>query len=329
MHAQVDEHASYKLLGRELAAQGYSLEEYFLGDELVVSFVGSNGKAWTTRAEHLSYPVNSGFITYVSKSKHIAYQFAEHEGMTVPRTLLVGPAGASKEAATAFLTNQGVVIVKPNNASLSNGFTRDIRTPEQLEIALKAAQAFDDNILVQQQVEGEEVRFVVLNGTVIAAVIRQSAQVCGDGTSTLRQLIEHENKERAAIRTSLVPYPQLDASIVDPIQLESSHVPEAGEVVKLSTSTMIKGGASMFDILSTAHKTHVHAVERLTKKLGAGFLVVDMFIGDVTCSTSDTTAYFMEFNTAPALKLFYSCRDGKHVAIVPQLTNMIDRVLQA
>jgi uncharacterized protein (DUF1330 family) len=68
-------------------------------------------------------------------------------------------------------------------------------------------------------------------------------------------------------------------------------------------------------------------VENLVQTLGARFVVVDMMLQDYTKPKTAANYAFIEFNTAPVLKLFYSCRDGKQYDVVAELAAMIDTSL--
>ena len=57
-------------------------------------------------------------------------------------------------------------------------------------------------------------------------------------------------------------------------------------------------------------------------------MVVDIMIQNLRQPHTKNNYAFIEFNTAPVLKLFYSCRDGKHYDVLPELAAMIDASLQ-
>jgi hypothetical protein len=52
-----------------------------------------------------------------------------------------------------------------------------------------------------------------------------------------------------------------------------------------------------------------------------------MMIHDHTKPQTEDNYTFIEFNTAPVLKMFYSCRDGNHYDILGDLVPMINATL--
>lgn len=321
-----DQYASSKLLAKALEKKGYVT--FFDSNSRTLECKSPDGAIWKTKAAHITYPFNSDKVRRYSINKNLGYELARENGFSTPFTVHLDEGEILDEDAQTLLDRFGSLIVKPNNLSLSKGLTLDIKTPAQLQAAIKYARTFSPSVIIQQQVTGEEIRFAVLDGKVRAALLRQTAQVVGDGQSTIAELIEQENKVREKLVFEYISYPQLSAAIIDESILTDQRVPANGEVVKLGRSTMIRGGCSVYNVLDQVDSSYVEHVEALVAKLGAGFTVVDVFCKDYTQPASTSNHWLIEFNSAPVLKLFYGCRDGKHFDVVPLLADMIDRQLK-
>jgi cyanophycin synthetase len=268
-------------------------------------------------------------VREISRHKELAYTYASDRGVQVPYThTLHGHETISAQEAEELLAAYGKLIVKPSNASLSRGLTVNITSHKALNEAISVAREVSETILVQQQVEGEEVRFTVIDGKVVAALLRQTPRVIGDGISTVAQLIMAENIERKALKFNYLSYPQLDASIIPSSYLTSTQVLEKAEVLELNRATMVKNGCSIYDVLKDVDVSYVNTVERLVQDLDARFVVVDMFLKDFRTPQAEDNYWFIEFNTSPVLKLYYGCRDGRMFDIAPRLANSIDVGLQ-
>ena len=325
MFIKDDQYASYKLLSEGFFKLRYTLDEEIVEDARYVSFTSPRGRTWKTRAAHISYPQTNDFARNVSIHKELAYEFAHSHGVTIPFTRLIAQDEVVDVDEVDLLFKRfGNLIVKPSNSSLSRGLTLNIRTHDQLNKAIEFARTYAESVLIQQQIDGEEVRFVVINDKVQAALLRRTARVIGDGNSSIKELIQKENKERESLVFPYISYPQLDASIVDGALLNSEQVPAKNEVVELNRATMIKNGCSIYNIFSEVDKSYIETVEHLARDLGAGFVVVDIFIQDYTQPQTSDNYCFIEFNVSPVLKLFYGCRDGKMFDIVGPLTRAID-----
>jgi D-alanine-D-alanine ligase-like ATP-grasp enzyme len=323
-----DKHASYKLLGRELKALGYTMSEEHDDNRLFVSYISPKGRIWRARAAMIDYPFTSATVRSLSKNKAEATKFVTLHGMHAPATIKVVGDAVDMTSIEKFLNRYSRVVVKPLNRSLSIGLTTDITTMLQLQKAIKKAAKYSSEVLVQEQVFGEEVRFAVINGKVVSSLLRRTPQVVGDGSSTISELIKRENLERRKINYTLVPYPQLTDELVRK-SVDPTKVPAAGEIVELSRATMISKGCSVYDILGEIDESYIRLVESLVEDLDTGFIVVDIFIKNFREPAREDNYWFIEFNTSPVLKLFYSCRDGNMHDILPALAEAIDRKMHA
>lgn len=325
MTVQDDQFASFKLLNIALQAKGYHMNVE--SDEpLVVTYESPAGKRWTTKASHITYPFNSEYVRDISINKEKAYDFAATHGFSAPYSKTVQAEISEQEASELFAT-YGTLIVKPSDSSLGRGLTLNITTFSELKKAIVTAREVSPIVLVQQQVEGEELRFVAIGGKVEAALLRQTARVVGDGESTIAMLVAKENESRRQIELERITYPVLSEELVDTALLTSDHVPAKGDVVELNRSTMVRGGASIYNVLPEVDKTYIERVEALLKPLGAGFIVADVFCKDYTQPATDKNHWLIEFNTAPVLKLCYACRDGRQFDVVSRLADQIDLYL--
>ncbi len=327
MYARLDPTASYRLLAAEFSKRGYKTREFVLAKTRVFEAVSPQGKKWLTPIAHISYPMQSKFTGHISIQKDFAYRMVGEAGVPIPYTYTLHPGEVIPLSTSQELfASCGKLVVKPTDSTLSRGVTLNATTVDELQRAIADARksAANGKVLVQQQVSGEEIRFIYLDGTVTAALLRETPKLIGDGRSTLQELLDRENEKRAALSGVMVPYPALTANMIsDAIDL--SRAPEVGEVVELSRSTMIKGGASVYNVLEEMNKSYVRLARQAADAVGMKFIVVDIMVQDYTKPFDGTNAYFNEFNTAPVLKLCYSCRDGRQCDIVPLLVDAIDK----
>lgn len=322
-HVKNDPSATYALLEQAFKNKGYEVRETVTPETVDVSFTSPAGAQWNMHADHIWYPGNSEEVREISIYKNKGYSVAQKAGFPVPFTYKIEEA-VDNNILDNMLRRYTTLIVKPEDSSLGKGLTIGITTRSQLTDAIAAARLVSSSVLVQQQVTGQEIRFTVIEGKVVAALLRETARVVGDGVSTIATLIQKENERRSQLVFEVISYPPLDASIVGEDLLNSTVVPANNEVIELASSTMIRGGCSIYNVLDTVHPTYSTEVEKLVAKIGASFIVVDVFCSEYTVEASPDNHWLIEFNTAPVLKLFYACRDGRHFDIVPRLVDMID-----
>ena len=97
-----------------------------------------------------------------------------------------------------FLNRFKSIVVKPMHGEQGQGISVDIRTPSELESALSLARQYDETVLIEQFVDGDDLRIIVINNEVVAAAIRKPATIVGTGEHTIRELIERLSRRRSA-----------------------------------------------------------------------------------------------------------------------------------
>ena len=313
------------LLKIGLSKLGYACESFKLGSTDYTQFTAPSGQIWLTETAKVAYPFTSTTARRVSTHKHLAYDLATRVGAQVPFTTTLD-SREDNSARYHELLKHGTLIVKPNSASLSRGLTLNITDSQMLAQAIADAGTFSDMVLVQKQLQGEEIRFIVVANKVKAALLRQTPRVIGDGQSTLGELIEAENEVRKA---GGLQYPALTEKIIAVNDFDMSAVPADTEMIELGRGTMIARGASMYNVHSSVHPTYIAMAEKLAAAIGTGFVSVDVFINDYTQPLNDAEYAFIEYNMSPVLNLLYKCRDGNHYDILSDLIPLIDTRINA
>ncbi len=317
--------ASIVLLREALTELGYDVHCFTCGKKYFTRFTSPQGNVWITSDARVVYPFASTAAKEISDNKNLAYELAGNLHILYPQTIVIDE---TTDVQTKYdMLKKSPLVVKPVDGYASHGLTLDIVTAEQLDSGLQKAREYSPQVLIQQQVQGQEIRFAVLNGKVDGAVLRQTPRVVGDGVSTVAQLIASENTNRRNLQMPYLSYPLLEAPLISLEPDFQQRTPSNTEVVELGRSTMIRGGASVYDVTKQVHPSYTTTVERLAAEFGKGFVVVDLFVRDYTIQQTDDNYVFMECNMSPALKLFYSCRDGKHYDILKQLVPLIDESL--
>ncbi len=329
MKLSANPYASHKLLAAELKARGYEITESLENGHLIVSYGSPWGNSWVTPAAHIRYPFTSKAAQQFSVNKAAAYTYANQQGIPTPFTKeLEVDDTLSSEEAQSLLNQYAPLIVKPNNSSLSQGLTRHIYDIETLENACLTARSIKQStVLIQQQVSGDEIRFIIMKGRIVAALLRQTPRVVGDGIHTVEALIQRENEERKLLTFPYITYPLLTEQIIDKDFLTDQRVLADGEVLELSSASMIREGCSIYQVLNEIHQDYIAEIETFVEKFQADFLVADFLIQDYRQVPSQTNHWFLEFNASPVLKLCYGCRDGNMFDIVPRIADLIDEAL--
>lgn len=158
-------------------------------DFLELTYRGKSLIINKTRSHRL--PLIAGLL---AKNKQVTNRLLEQQGLPVPSFLVITEASAE---AQQFLAEQGSLVVKPLDASGGAGVTLDVRTEAQLENAIRQAGGeHGGQVMLQRFVPGLDFRVLVINGQVAAVTEYCPAYVIGDGSCSLRELIERLNATR-------------------------------------------------------------------------------------------------------------------------------------
>ena len=322
-----DKSSNISAIIQRMIKSGFSHEHFWINEESYSRFTRPGYKTWLTRNSRLSYPMINATVSYICKNKHITYEYAKKFGVQVPCTKYVTPeARINTKEQEELLWRHKRLVVKPSDSAQSRGLTLDIATMDGLKGALLYAHEYSREVLIQEQVYGEEARFIIFEGKTKAVLLRQTPRLVGDGKSTVRQLFDIENTNRKNIVKSVVPYPVLSSYMIE--NYDPSYIPHNKEVLELSRSTLISGGASVYNIINKIDSSYIQIAETLTQYLGVDFIAIDLMMKDYRAKASKNNYVLVEFNELPSLKFCSSCRDGNNYNILEDLIPLVERSLK-
>lgn len=312
---------SFRLLSDKLSGMGYVCDSLPTHPRFV-QFTSLKGAVWATHQDFITYPFVSRAAGMIADNKDVSYAIVARQGANIPHSLLLP---RDKNSLVKFLESYAPVIVKPAVSYGSHGLTLDITSARQLQDAVKTAEKYAKKVLVQQQFKGSELRFTILGGKAEHCLLRATPSVVGDGSFTVAELIFQENQARALLDNKILPYPQLDETIIPARFISDTAIPASGQIVEFSKSTLVAGGGSMHDVTHAVHASYKRIAEKIAAVINPEFLTIDMLIADYTSPATADNYVFLECNVSPSLRLYYDVRSGEDFDIVGRLTAMINK----
>ena len=116
----------------------------------------------------------------------------EAAGLLVPDQHLASTPTRNQE----FLEKHGSVVVKPCIGELSIGTTVGVTNPEDLQKAVRFAKKAHPDVLIEEMVQGQDLRVVVIDHEVVAAATRRPPVIIGNGEHTILELIKKQSRRR-------------------------------------------------------------------------------------------------------------------------------------
>jgi len=200
-------------------------------------------------------------------------------------------------------------VVKPAKyTGAGSGITTSVRNHSDLERAACVAAALDREIMVEEQIDGDNYRLLFLEGQYIETIRRDPPCVIGNGTSTLKQLIRDENKLRQArgwhrAQCSI----EIDDDLKNAISgqgLTLGSRPRDGERIRLKT-VINQNRAAENHVVHDVCPHVVSICQQAVQSIGIRLAGIDIVTPDIHQPLDQVGGVVLEVNTTPGLYHHY------------------------
>lgn len=239
----------------------------------------------------------------LARNKHFAATVLRRAGLPVPPHILVAD-GAAAVAAAERLGYP--VVVKPADLDGGIGVTAGLRTAHAVMKAFAIARQRSSTILVEKHVDGRDYRLVVFGGALVWAIERIPGGVTGDGRWSVRELLDHLNRDPRRGTGPSLPLRRVDldeeaVELLIEAGLSPESIPAAGQFVRLRGAANIASGGTPVAVFDQVHPDNRRLAERAAALLRLDLAGVDLLIPDIARSWHDTGASICEINGQPSL----------------------------
>ncbi|CAN5123094.1 N-acetylglutaminylglutamine synthetase [soil metagenome] len=227
--------------------------------------------------------------------KRITRKVVAEAGVQVP----AGRSATFDDEDARFLAEVGSLVVKPARGEQGVGITVGVTTEESLRDAIERAGGPGTEILLEQCYEGDDLRIVVIDGSVVAAAVRRPASVIGTGRHTVRELIEARSRRREAATggESSIPIDDLTRSTVEEEGWGLDDVLTAGTELRVRRTANLHTGGTIHDVTDELHPELAGAAVRAAAAITIPVTGIDLLVMAV-----DGPDYvFIEANERPGL----------------------------
>lgn len=244
-------------------------------------------------------PENSAVYTFCARQKHVAKALMAEQGIPVP----IGEVFQDYDSALRYFIAAGrPVTVKPSDGSSGYGVTCAINSEENFSRAWQVALEESRNIVVEQDIPGQDIRVIVIAGKAEAAYVRVPAHVVGDGIHSIRELVDRKNavrKSNPSLRLDLIA--RFDLLERNGVSLDE--VPPAGEKVQLTSVANTSAGGETVQIFDHLDKELLEIAERAARCFpGLVQVGVDLiYVSPEHWTPGTPRAYVIEVNSNPGI----------------------------
>ncbi|MCT4672421.1 MAG: bifunctional glutamate--cysteine ligase GshA/glutathione synthetase GshB [Prolixibacteraceae bacterium] len=326
----VDFHMSlakdYKKASLEKGYRFHGLEDMELSTQLLLKAALHRGVSFEMmdRKENfvrLFNPEKESYVVQATKTELDRYNvILMMENKTVTKKVLAphniavpkGDTFFSKQEALSHFTfyQDYKVVVKPQSTNFGLGITilHSTFSREDYIQALDLAFSYDQTVLVEHFVEGEEYRFFLINDRVEGILKRIPANVVGDGIHTIAQLVEIKNEDPLRGQGYRTPLEKLKLGDEERFFLKQTghsplDVPQKNQQVFLRENSNISTGGDSLDYTDKIHSSYFDIAQKASKAMGVAITGLDMMIQDITAPATPDNYSIIEMNFNPAIHI--------------------------
>jgi cyanophycin synthetase len=263
---------------------------------------------WGARAQRVRATITgrTGHVAVdIASDKHLTKRLLSEAGIAVPRGEIV----QTVQGALAVMQRLGLALaVKPLDANQGKGVTVNVQGEEALRAAFARAAEWSRRVIVEEFIEGDDHRVLVVGDRVVAASRRHPPSVTGDGSRTVRQLVEAENGnplrgDGHATPLSRIP---LDAGALEALAkqgLDFDSVPPEGTLVYLRGNANLSTGGTAEDVTDRLHPETASACVRAARAIGLDVAGIDLMCVDIGRALHAQRGAIIEINAAPGIRM--------------------------
>lgn len=282
--------------------------------------------------------VRNGNMT--SKDTYISHWIMANKTVTkklLKRSGFKVPGGeeftSSQEALDNYtLFKEKAIVIKPKSTNYGIGISI-FKKPVSFEGYAEAVHiAFqeDAEILVEEYIEGTEYRFFVINDKVEAVLLRQPANVIGNGTLSIKELIIEKNKHPYRGVKHRAPLEKIKMGEIEQLMLKEQgysfdDILEKDKQVFLRENSNISTGGDSIDMTDEMHESYKQIAVGMAEALDVKVTGLDLIVPEITKpSTSDYPGYVViEANFNPAMHMHAFVQKGKGRNLTEKVIKML------
>lgn len=243
----------------------------------------------------------------IACNKELTKNILHEYGIPVP----AGKVVKNEQEALEYCERLGYpVVVKPNYGSHGKGVSINLKSPQEVLEAYRIAAEYEDTVLVEKYIKGSYYRVLVVGDKVVAASHRISAHVTGDGTSTVKELIDKENTNPLRGEGHEKPLTKINIDKVAEQYLKKQnlsldYVPNEGEIVYLRENDNLSTGGVAIDVTDSMHEENKRIIVQAARIIGLDVAGVDISTEDISKPMTETGGAIIEINAAPGIRMHH------------------------
>ncbi len=254
----------------------------------------------------------SSIAVDIASNKDETKRLLQEQAIPVAKGVMIASADKVDEAIKVV----GFPLVfKPLDGNHGRGITTNVKTREDAIAAYEHAARISRKVIVEKFVTGYDFRVLVIDNKMVAAALRNPAHITGDGTNTIQQLIEIENRDprRGYGHENVLTLISVDRDTLDILEKKGytlETIPQQGEIVFLKSTANLSTGGTSVDVTDLVHPQNVFICERISKIIGLDICGIDIMAQTLSEPLTETGGVVLEVNAAPGFRMHIAPSEG-------------------
>uniref|UniRef100_Q47AY6 Cyanophycin synthetase n=1 Tax=Dechloromonas aromatica (strain RCB) TaxID=159087 RepID=Q47AY6_DECAR len=208
------------------------------------------------------------------------------------------------------------VVVKPQDGNQGKGISVNLTTEEQVRRAYRVAIEYRDDIMVEKFLSGHDWRLLVIGDKLIAAARRDPPLVIGDGTHTVRELVNIVNSDPRrsdghATSLTKIRFDEIALARLEEQGYSADSVPGRGVRVVLRNNANLSTGGTATDVTDDVHPELAAAAVAAAQTVGLDICGIDVVCDTMHKPLEEQGGGIVECNAAPGLRMHLDPSFGK------------------
>ena len=271
------------------------------------------------------YEQTSVIAADIACDKALTKTILEEAGIIIPQGRVCHE---FKEAVSFVRENDYPVVIKPLDGNQGKQVYIGVSDDEELKDAFEGALSLGKEVLIEKQIEGNDYRILVVNGSVVAAAKRIPAYVVGDGKHTVSQLVDIKNMDalRGEDHEKPLTKIKLDSQTDKVLRKQGIalySIPSDRKVVWLKQTANLSTGGEAHDCTDALHPVNREIAELAAKSVGLDIAGIDIVIPDISKPMSAGFGAVVEVNAAPGIRMHLYPASGVKRDVITPILDMI------
>ena len=319
--------AKDKALGPSTAALVAAAEErnipwIRLNEDNLIQF--GQGK-YQKRVEATTTSQTSHIAVGIAQDKNQTNRLLQDAGLPVPRSRLVQTEEEALNAAERF---GYPVVTKPFDGNHGRGVTLNLMNADEVREGYRLAREEGRHVIVEQHLQGNDYRILVIGGMVVAVSERVPGHVVGDGLHTIRELVDTVNRDprRGIGHEKILTRIEIDEQaelLLKKAGFTLDTVLPDGKKFYLRLTGNLSTGGTAIDRTDEIHYENIQIAQRAIQVIGLDVGGVDFMSPDISKPVSEVGGGIVEINAGPGFRMHLAPSQGQPRNVAAKMIDLL------